>query len=558
MKILSIILLIFSVLWGADSDAIAQIDQNFEELKNCNYEFYESQIQNPELKAHQIENFARLWLRKAKDQNNDNEIYKAYKALMYRDSKEYLMMYADSLIGTAKKLKNNDLIGSSFLTKGIICYNRKELQKALDNFVTADKFISQTSNQDNIYKLKYAIAQAKYYLGYYQDAVALLNQCELYFSIENDRAYLSTLHSLALCYTKLKEYKKSSYYNQIGIQECKELENKDMPFYFRHAEAINQHYLKNYNKSINELKIIIPYLRKFNDDPNLTLANFYIGKSYWKLNQKERAIVFLMKVDQAYDKTDYIKPELRENYEMLLHHFENTDQELFVKYMKKLIIIDKVLAEKYAYLSTKINKEYDTQKLLRIQERMNDENDRVYILLAITTLIIGFLIFRHFANKRRYLKKFQQLMNVDCELTRNSSNKEVNFDTIDINQDLVKMVLDNLEKFEKTKTFLENDMNLTRIAGYLKTNGKYASKIILRTRGKKTVTYINDLKIEHIIQLLKKDTKFRNYTYVALSEEAGFGSTQQFIRAFKNYTDLTPLYFIEQLNITDEEIKKHI
>ena len=149
-------------------------------------------------------------------------------------------------------------------------------------------------------------------------------------------------------------------------------------------------------------------------------------------------------------------------------------------------------------------------------------------------------------------------MNVDCELTRNSSNKEVNFDTIDINQDLVKMVLDNLEKFEKTKTFLENDMNLTRIAGYLKTNGKYASKIILRTRGKKTVTYINDLKIEHIIQLLKKDTKFRNYTYVALSEEAGFGSTQQFIRAFKNYTDLTPLYFIEQLNITDEEIKKHI
>src|SRR5574343_505455 len=100
-----------------------------------------------------------------------------------------------------------------------------------------------------------------------------------------------------------------------------------------------------------------------------------------------------------------------------------------------------------------------------------------------------------------YMQKFEEIMNA-----KKNQKKIVqdNFDNdLEINPQIIETVLKNLEKFEKTKKYLEKDMNLNKIAAYLKTNTKYASKIILKYRGKKTIDYINDLKIDHIIELLK-------------------------------------------------------
>ncbi|KIA86465.1 hypothetical protein [Flavobacterium sp. AED] len=73
------------------------------------------------------------------------------------------------------------------------------------------------------------------------------------------------------------------------------------------------------------------------------------------------------------------------------------------------------------------------------------------------------------------------------------------------------------------------------------------SKIIARYRDKGTVDYTSHLKIDHIIELLKNENKYRNYTNKALGEESGFGSTQIFTRAFNNRTGLSPTYFISKL-----------
>ncbi|WP_348825671.1 helix-turn-helix domain-containing protein [Flavobacterium aestuarii] len=91
-------------------------------------------------------------------------------------------------------------------------------------------------------------------------------------------------------------------------------------------------------------------------------------------------------------------------------------------------------------------------------------------------------------------------------------------------------------------------MTLAKMASLLNTNMKYASKIIARYRNKGTVDYIHHLKIDHIIELLKNENKYRNYTNKALGDEAGFGSTQNFTRAFNNRTGISPTYFIKELN----------
>ena len=47
--------------------------------------------------------------------------------------------------------------------------------------------------------------------------------------------------------------------------------------------------------------------------------------------------------------------------------------------------------------------------------------------------------------------------------------------------------------------------------------------------------------------MLKTRSNYRNYTNKALAEEAGFGSTQNFTRAFKERNGISPTYFIYKL-----------
>ena len=128
----------------------------------------------------------------------------------------------------------------------------------------------------------------------------------------------------------------------------------------------------------------------------------------------------------------------------------------------------------------------------------------------------------------------------------------INNQNTSLSPELSNTLLKNLEKFENQKKFLEKDMNLTKLATLLDTNTKYASLIIAEQRKKKTTTYINDLKIDFIVELLINNNKYRNYTNKALSDEAGFGSTQIFTLCFKNKIGMSPTSFIQQLKSSSE------
>jgi AraC-like DNA-binding protein len=116
-----------------------------------------------------------------------------------------------------------------------------------------------------------------------------------------------------------------------------------------------------------------------------------------------------------------------------------------------------------------------------------------------------------------------------------------------ISPELVKNILRNLEKFESGKKYLEKGMDLYRMAVLLHTNTKYVTRVIQHYRGKGTIEYITDLRIDHIVSLLKSENRYRNYTDKALADEAGFGSTQNFSRAFRARTKMPPRYFIGEL-----------
>ena len=184
-------------------------------------------------------------------------------------------------------------------------------------------------------------------------------------------------------------------------------------------------------------------------------------------------------------------------------------------------------------------------------DRSNRRNWTGYIVSGLAIFTVVIVIYRNYRNKKYYLEKFNKLV-----LTNINESKEnrgtSNVDISDLNPELVQTILKKLERFEKDKIYLQENMNLTRLAKELQTNTKYTSRIILRFRGKKTVDYINELKVNHVMQMLKTQPKYRKYTTTALSDEGGFGSAQNFTRAFKNQTELTPMHFINLLNQSKE------
>ncbi len=515
-------------------------------LSNKNYEYFSNNIRYEEKDSIKELLYAQSWLSKAKRENNFGQMALSYKALIYKNDKKLQLIYADSMLATAKRTTDIELIGSVYMTKGAVYYDRKEHMNALDSYLIADEYISKTNNHYLIYKAKYVIGLIKNHLGFYDEATALFQECIKYFKGKNDRAYLNSLHSLGLCYNRIGKYKLCSQINQTGLNEGLRFKNLEMEPYFIHSEGVNQYFKHNYSDAIKKLKVALPAVIHNKDFANETTAYFYIGKSYWAQELQEKALPYLKKIDDAFQKQKYIRPDLREAYEILIDYYQQrNNRELELYYVSTLLKVDQVLHKDFKYLSGKIHKEYDTKKLLQ-RQRNNEQYWTIVVCIIITimTVVIAVLARRHYKNKRL----FEELMNRKPETTQslvsNNTSKE---NELDINPEVIASILKNLEKFERNKKYLEKDMTLAKMASLLNTNMKYVSKIIARYRDKGTVDYISNLKIDHIIELLKNENKYRNYTNKALGEESGFGSTQNFTRAFNNRTGLSPTYFISKL-----------
>jgi AraC-like DNA-binding protein len=537
------------IIWVCLSYNVQAQQNNFvipDSLSTTDYEYFSNNILYEEKDSIRERLYAQSWLAKAKREKNFGQMAHSYKALIYTSNKKLQLIYVDSMLATAKRTADIEFIGSGYMTKGVVQYDRKEHMNALDSYLKADEYISKTNNPYLSYKVKYVIAQIKYYLGFYDEATALFQECVNYFKGKNDRAYLNSLHSLGLSYNRIGKYKLCSQMNQTGLNEGLRFKNLEMEPYFIHSEGVNQYFKHNYSDAIKKLKVALPAVIHNKDFGNETTTYFYIGKSYWAQELQEKALPYLKKIDEAFQKQKYIRPDLREAYEILIDYYQQrNNRELELYYVSTLLKVDQVLHKDFKYLSGKIHKEYDTKKLLQTQ-RNNEQYWTIVVCIIITimTVIIAVLAHRHYKNKRL----FEELMNRKPETTQSLASNNTSKETeLDINPAVIAAILKNLEKFERNKKYLEKDMTLAKMALLLNTNTKYVSKIIARYRDKGTVEYITYLKIEHIIELLINENKYRNYKNKSLSDEAGFGSTQIFTRAFKNQTGLSPTYFINKL-----------
>jgi AraC-like DNA-binding protein len=99
---------------------------------------------------------------------------------------------------------------------------------------------------------------------------------------------------------------------------------------------------------------------------------------------------------------------------------------------------------------------------------------------------------------------------------------------------------------EDTETICDANFTINKLANLVESNQKYVSQAINDALKKKFRSLLNSYRIKEAQRLfLEKNTK--KYTIEFVASAVGFKSRSAFISAFKEFTGLSPYYYIKSL-----------
>ena len=269
--------------------------------------------------------FAHNYIEQAKLHKKYEHIFQGYKVLIfYSKDRRAKLVYADSCVAYATESGNAELISHAYLSRGIVYYFfLKKYQTALDEYLKAYDHAQKIKNEYLKTRIIYHVGVAKSYLGYYEEALELFEQCIGYFEPiihsdahptiirNNQKGYFNSLHQQIICYQNLNNLAKSDSLTTIGLSALPEervflLEKA----YFLKSSGISAFHKSEYHKAITAFNQALPQLQYF-DFAWTSVSYFYLGKSYLQLQETEKAISYFQKVDSIFQEKKFILPEVR-------------------------------------------------------------------------------------------------------------------------------------------------------------------------------------------------------------------------------------------------------
>lgn len=502
--------------------------------------------------AHQVKELS-------KENNDEKALLGAYRYLELKSEGELQLQYLDSVILLSKKNPNESLPGNAYFKKGSLLSVKRRFKESLSNYFLANKYAAEYNNLRLKYNINNDIAIIRGIMGDRKEAISILkDNIEILKDIggdffNNENAYC--LHAIAYEFIKLKEYDSATYYNRKGLLEAQRNKVEPVIPSFYQNIGIVSYFRGDYENSKEKLNKALKYYSEQNYLPNITECNFYLGKVALSEGKQEEAMRYFKKNDSIFEIKYDLLPEFREGYEHLIDFYkkENNSKEQLV-YIQKLLKVDSVLTSNYKYIYPKINKEYDTPRLLEkksnVIKELKGQNSKSFLWIVLLVIIVFFLIYAIVQNRKkqqRYKERFKKLREDKAKVTTPLKEKQQQ-DITGIKEDIVNHILKELQKFEADKQFLKIGIKADDLAKSFNTNIKYVSKVINVYKKQNLSGYINELRIEYIMERLETEDRLRKYTIKALAREAGFNTGESFSKAFFKKNEIYPSFYLKELN----------
>jgi len=503
---------------------------------------------------------------KAKNSKKDIHVGRAYYLeVLGEKNMDKRLQLLDSVISFTKNVIGDlEFPMQAYMYKSKIYFYNKNYKKSLDELIFAEQ--AAIVNKDLVYQrtTKYNIGLLKRFLGSYEEAKNLFLECKAFEESRGEEmrmsVYINILIQLSSVYFELREISKSKILSLQGTKLAKEhgFENLYYSFVLNDGMILNVEEL--YSASVDSINKAYPHLQQM--DKNI--ANFYLGKNYYELGEKKRGIEYFKKIDTAFTKTNDLFPSILTAYLYLINYSKDkNDKESQLYYTTQLLKADSIVDKNFRYVSSGITKKYDVPRLIAeredIIEELKQENEDVIkekkwiLILSIITCfftLIGFLY--NYRLKRIYEKRYQAIiMSTNAPIIEEEidikDSKLKPISSLNIDEKIIDETLNALKDFENGEAFLTNQISLKDVARIVNTNSKYLSKIVNTYKRKNFTTYINDLRVDYLVNHIQGDKKYQKYTIRAIAEEIGFSNPESFSRAFQKRTGLKPSYFIKKV-----------
>lgn len=176
----------------------------------------------------------------------------------------------------------------------------------------------------------------------------------------------------------------------------------------------------------------------------------------------------------------------------------------------------------------------------------NSRKNSIYLNILIYVALYYFYWNLSVKLKRKY-SPYHSKNRVHPRITRHEiyNNRIGINDTI--NDSTEKIILNGLVKFEEKNFYLQKSITLGKLATELNTNVKYLSIVIKKHKAENFNHYLNSLRINYIVDMLKKDEKFSRYKISHLSDLCGYSSPAAFTKSFIEIMRITPSDFIKNI-----------
>ena len=506
---------------------------------------------------------AKLLVVKAKKENNGSNLARAYYAnsLLHNGTKK--IIYFDSIINHVEiPYSDNSFPMFAYLEKGYELQNLNRIDEAIKNYKLAENESLKRNKNDFYYSIQAEIGTLySERLGEYRKAVPYY--LSYYHHFKNRKTdygdYEQALFALADVYKSLKDIDSTTYYNKLGYKVSSEYKNEHMKSIFILNEGANHILKKNYKIALDSINKSFNGIVEAKDQLNILAYYYYKGVVNKEISNNKKAVSNFRAVDSMFTIYKKYYPEFVSGYEFLVDYYaKNNKPDSTMFYFNKLKKIDTYFQTNFKELLHSLHSNYDIPKVIKTKEReinkLNSQSNWQKLLIVFSVLCVGLFLFLYWKQKKqsKILQiKFEKLMQdkVEQPLISNEIKRDEVETKIAISETIITDLLSKLEQFENNKDYLQQDITIDYLVNLFDSNSNYVSKIINHFKQKSFSQYINDLRIDYVIEQLKTEKTWRKYTIQALATEVGFSSADSFSKAFYKRTKIKPSYFIK--NITN-------
>jgi AraC-like DNA-binding protein len=323
-----------------------------------------------------------------------------------------------------------------------------------------------------------------------------------------------------------KEYSKAIAYLELALLTYKQEEDPQTRYFMisNSEEMIGHSYegLGEIKKAISHFSKANLYINKAGAGNSIWAASIYhgLGNAFLESKNIDSAGVYLNKALVISEKSNH--GSLKESVFKSVSEYYNTIKELdsFAVYTAKH---NEQLNKNTEQKRLMINSAYNA---LNIQINNKSSNNIIYIIV-----VIVFLLFIGIYYKKKALFSTSKVKSPDIILSKKTE------------EDLAM----KLKEFEESNKFLDKNMSLPTLIGLLNTNTKYFRTFIKNNKNTDYNNYINELRIQYVLDKFKTDKEYLNYKISYLADECGFSSHSKFSASFKNVTGISPSEYIRSI-----------